>query len=138
VTHYGQTVYQGARGTAAVRLSPSLGPKEAARHQYYREDSYVPALLPTAEKLGNKLFTASSQRMRSLDPAVDSLLKIWLDDSPLTRKHYCRAKIVGHGVPTSRKRTSGKLKDSFWGHVWVGLQHTMLIPTMYSSQNTKK
>lgn len=81
-------------------------------HQYHREDSYVPALIPTAEKIGNKLFTSSSQRMRSLDPAVDSLMKIWMKESSLNRNHYCRAKIIAHGVPTSRKRSSGKLKDS--------------------------
>jgi hypothetical protein len=49
--------------------------------------------------------------MRSLDPAVDSLMKIWLNESTLEQNHYCRAKIIAHGVPTSRIRSSGKHKD---------------------------
>jgi hypothetical protein len=124
VTHYGQTVYQGLRGTKAVRLSPTQGPGEGDKQQYYRETSYVPALIPTAEKIGNKLFSSSSQRMRWLDPAIDSLLKIWMNGPTIERNHYCRAKIIAHGVPTCRKRALGVLKDGLGPCLgWASTEH---------------
>jgi hypothetical protein len=109
VNHVGQTIYQGVRAGKALRLSPTLGVSEADRHQYYREESYIPVLLPPAEKIANKLFKSSSNFMRWLDPAFDSFLKTL----PRTQRnnHYCRVKLITQGVPYKRKRRKGNSKD---------------------------
>jgi hypothetical protein len=86
VNHVGQTLYQGVRSGKALRLSPTLGGSEADGHQYYREDLYIPVLLPPAEKVANKVFKSSSDFMRWLNPAFDSLLKLL---PRFLRKHYC-------------------------------------------------
>jgi hypothetical protein len=112
VNHFGQTVFQGQRASLAVRLSPTLGLGEANRHQLYRERSYIAPMVPLAEKLGNKLFKSSTNFMRWLDPALDSLLLF--TSSKICgniRNHYCRLKIVTQGVPQDRDRSTGTWKD---------------------------
>jgi hypothetical protein len=64
VAHLGQTLYQGQQATLAVRLSPTLGNREAKHHQLYQERSYIAPMVPLAKKLGNKLFKSSTINMR--------------------------------------------------------------------------
>jgi hypothetical protein len=104
VNHVGQTIYQGARATLAVCLSPSMGGNKADCHQYNCKRAYIPPLMPSAEKIGNKLFNSSCLFMRWLDPAQDCLIKKYMDFSK--RNHYCRVKIITQGVPTERTKKS--------------------------------
>ena len=86
--------------------------------------------MPAVEKIGNKLFNTSCLFMRWLDPAMDCLIKNYMDFLP--RNHYCHVKIITQGVPTECKKKSIDMKKQ------KQAQNTDRKRSVTSSQKTPK